>query len=125
MLDPDLDDDGKDAMDSGSNEDNDFDWTCLESYGEPLLGPLEEEILVLPDVVLDLESKRVGLALVESGAFAHVCPASFAADCPIQSPVRQLNVRTASGQKIKHLGTKHVTFRDVVGGAFDIDFEVC
>ena len=63
--------------------------------------------------------------LVDSGAFAHVCPVSFATNCPIRPPTRQLNVRTASGQKIKHLGTRRVTFRDAEGGTFDIDFVVC
>ena len=82
-------------------------------FGEPLLLPLEEEeeeTLILSDAVLDLEGKKVGLALVDSGAFAHVCPVSFAADCSLRPPMRQLNVRTASGQKIKHPGTRQVTF---------------
>ena len=34
-------------------------------------------------------------------------------------------MRTASGQKIKHLGTRQITFRDGAGGTFNIDFEVC
>ena len=71
---------------AGGTTCEDHDWlsnhlqSSPEKYTEPLLEPSDERVLVLPDVALDLESKRVELALVDSGYFAQVCPISFGAD---------------------------------------------
>ena len=131
LPDPDLHEGGHDVLDGESDEDCDndpdynFDCRWIERYTEPLLEPSDERMLVLPDLALELESKNIELVLVDSGSFAHVCPISFGADYPIRPPMKELNMRTASGQKIKHLGTRQITFRDGAGGTFNIDFDVC
>ena len=95
LLDPDLHEDEQNVLDGESDEDCDndpgynFDCKWIEKYTEPLLEPSDERMLVLPDLVLELESKNIEFALVDSGSFAHVCPISFGADYPIRLPVRE------------------------------------
>ena len=49
--------------------------------------------------------------LIDSGAFRHCCPITFAPQCPVLKFTEiQLTKITASGQEMKCLGTKLVEF---------------
>ena len=63
--------------------------------------------------------------LVDSGAFTHVCPPSFAPHCPLQMPNEARHIVTASGKPLRHVGYKEVPVWLPNGETAVMHFEVC
>lgn len=71
-------------------------------------------------------SQNVVLALVDSGAFAHVCPQSFCSHIPLQSNnVPEGEIVTANGKHLNFYGVRRITFRIWEQIPANATFKVC
>ena len=62
--------------------------------------------------------------LVDSGAYAHVCPKSFALQAKLWKVDRQTAARTADGRVLLMQGIRRVKLQLVRGGILPIEFAV-
>ena len=64
------------------------------------------------------------MLLLDSGAYTHVCPKTFAPEIPIVSAAPRVGGLTASGQGLTHIGAKEVNVQVWGGGVMRVKFEV-
>ena len=85
------------------------------------------ETFVLRDEVMEESVYEGSLihVLVDSGAFNHVCPVEFAEEFPTTPTQNPVGIRTASGQLVKHVGSRLVPVKLTTGEFFWINFQVC
>ena len=97
------------------------------SLGMSLADKSEKVMVLLKMATAPLTERQNtwSVLLVDSGAFAHVCPPEFEPQNPITPPKRKLSIQTASGQSVMHLGSKLVFFKRPGGGLIQVRFEVC
>lgn len=69
------------------------------------------------------EQSRVEYLLVDSGASVHCCPSTFASSYPLSRATSEgAKLRTASGQVLRKVGTRHVNFELFNGERGHVDF---